>query len=268
MTQTLVRGEHKTTLKISGNVLYVIRGEVDPDTLKPINLDDFRFALGSASLQDPQSFGEAIVIERRPFISWIANGKLATKEEPKMTSPFLMGIDDKQILGALIHCQPEPPSALHELFLELSQRYPMGFALLGCAQLLQCHSTYLKKAPVHKENIIEMHKEYWAPDKVDRNQPVCIFGVVIPEPARQKFPEEILQKGFYRNPAEAARSGFDAHCHAALLSEGPEKMPHNMNEFFKSLKDLPVTGVRHLLLQSVLQEATFAIFPLNDIVLV
>jgi len=39
-----------------------------------------------------------------------------------------------------------------------------------------------------------------------------------------------------------------------------------MNEFFKSLKNLPVNGVRHLLTQSILQEATFAIFPLGSII--
>jgi hypothetical protein len=40
-----------------------------------------------------------------------------------------------------------------------------------------------------------------------------------------------------------------------------------MNEFFKSLRNLPVTGVRHLLTSSVLQEATFAVFPLEKIVI-
>jgi hypothetical protein len=267
MVQTLVKGEHKTTLKISGNVLYVIRGEVDPSTLKPISLDDFRFALGSASPKNPQILGEAIVIERRPYLSYVENGKLATKEEPLFESPFLMGIDDKQILGALIHTQPDPPSPLESLYAELSARYPIGFAILGRALFAQAETTYLKKAPIHGENINEHKKQYWAPVQKLSDANLCLFGVVLPEAAQMKFPPQIIERGFYQNPNDKNKAPFQSHTHAALLTSGPEKWPHNMNEFFKSLRDLPVEGVRHLLTQSLLQEATFAIFPLGDIIL-
>lgn len=266
MVQTLVKGEHKTVLKISGNVLYVIEGDVDPTTMQPIRLEDFRFALGSGTSQKPESLGETIVIERKPYISWMEKGKLVTREQTSFSSPFLMGIDDKQILGALVHSQPTPPSSIEYLYQELAHRYPMGFAILGCALLAECHTTYLKKAPIHHENINKNHDAYWAAPKKEKNQNVCIFGVVLPETAKEKFPPDVLKRGFYHNPAEPRHHSFDSHTHAALLDAGPEKWPHNMNEFFKSLKNLPVNGVRHLLTQSILQEATFAIFPLGSII--
>jgi hypothetical protein len=268
MVQTFIKGDHRTILKISGNVLYVIRGEVDPTTLLPVRLEDFRFALGAGSPQKPECCGETIVIERRPYISWVEKKKLVTRESPLFHSPFLMGIDDKQILGALIHSQPTPPAPLTTLYAELGHRYPTGFALLGCALFAESHTTYLKKAPVYRQNINEHHSDYWAPVKKDSQQNGCLFGVVIPETARAYFPEEILSRGFYRNPKESPQaSDFDSHTHLALLEQGPEKWPHNMNEFFKSLRNLPVTGVRHLLTSSVLQEATFAVFPLEKIVI-
>jgi hypothetical protein len=266
MVQILVKGESKTILKISGNVLYVIEGKVDSKTLQPLRTDDFRFALGSGTSKTPDKLGEAMVIEKRNYLSWIEKGKVVTKEEPTFESPFLMGIDEKQILGALIHCEPTPPSTLSYLYQEMAHRFPMGFAILGTALFAELHSTYLKKAPTSHENINKHHDEYWAPIKKEKGAIACIFGVVIPESARQKFPEKTLAKGFYHNPVEKESSTFDSHTHGALLSAGPEKWPHNMNEFFKSLKDLPVTSVRHLLTQSLLQEATFAIFPLGDII--
>ncbi len=266
MVQTLVRGESKTTLKISGNVLYVIKGEVDPTTLKPISLDDFRFALGSGTPGDLEHLGEAIVIERKPFLSWVDNGKVITKEQALFESPFLMGIDDKQIMGALIHSQPTPPTSMQTLYDELAHRYPMGFAILGTALFAPLHSTYMKKPAIHGEDINEHHDKYWAPIKKDKDTFGCLFGVVIPKTAQEKFPEETLKKGFYKNPHETSTASFYSHTHVALLKSGPEKWPHNMNEFFKSLRNLPVTAVRHMLTQAMLQEATFAIFPLGEII--
>jgi hypothetical protein len=267
MTQFLVKGEHKTTLKISGNVLYVIKGNVDPSTLQPIRSEDFRFALGSGSPHNPKLLGEAIVIERRPYLSWVENGKLITREEPSFESPFLMGIDDKQILGALIHSEPTPARTLADLYLELSQRYPLGFALLGRAQFEKLHTTYLKKAPISHENINTHHKEYWAPLKKEDNCNGCIFSVVLPPEAKLKFPKEILERGFYKNPAETVDSPFESHTHVALLDAPPEKWPHNMNEFYKSLQMLDPKGVFHCLTESLLSGATFAIFPLKEIVI-
>lgn len=266
MTQILVKGESKTTLKISGNVLYVIEGNVDPKTLKPIELSDFRFALGSGTSKDPESLGEALVMDKRAYISWVNGGKVVTQEESGFESPFLMGIDEKQILGAMIRCEPTPPTPLNDLYEEMAIRFPMGYAIVGQALFSECHSTYLKKAPTDHKNINEHPKDYWAPVKKEKDVNVCLFGVVIPPTAREKFPEGSIQKGFYVNPEEKSGSALSSHTHAALLKNGPEKWPHNMNEFFKSLKDLPITSVRHLLTQSLLQEATFAIFPLGEIV--
>ena len=121
-----------------------------------------------------------------------------------------------------------------------------------------------EKAPMACENINENNEKYWAEvDKEEQNY-ICLFGLVIPPTAKDRFSGEILDQAFYQHPEEDP-SMLQSHTHAAFLETGPEKWPHNMNEFFKSLQNLQVKSVRHLLTHSLLQEATFAIFPLTDI---
>ena len=172
MVQTLVIGEHRTVLKIFGNVLHVIEGKVDEKNLYPFQAADFRFALGSMTPNSAEDLGEAIILEKRAYLSHVINGKLKTKEESVFKSPFLMGIDEAQILGALIHAEPTPSAPLRDLYGEMAKRFPFGFAMLGTALFAECRTTYLKKAPTSHENINEHAEKYWAKEEKKKDQEI------------------------------------------------------------------------------------------------
>jgi hypothetical protein len=175
-----------------------------------------------------------------------------------------MGVDDRQIASDFILYRPASPVSMQALYAELAGKYPDGFAILGSVRMAEMQATYLKKPPIFHENINQKHEDYWAPVTMEKQKAIAFFGVVIPPKAREKY-SSVLEKAFYHNPGEVQSSPFDSHTHAAILQSGLAAWPKSMDEFLQSLQGQRITGVRHLLTQSLIQEGVYALFPIENI---
>lgn len=246
-------------LKIFGSVLNILEGKVSPQNLRPIENAKFRFALGGASFSDERGIGETLIIEGTPHISWVKEGKLITKEAAHAKSPFLMGVCKTEKADLIV--QQTSPISLLKLYENLSIKYPKGFAILGSFAMETLAATYIKKAPVYRENINLHHEDYWAAEEHHSKVYVCLFGVVIPAAAKQEaMQKKWFERAFYNNPVDKGSRPFDSHTHAAFTDRLADPL-------LKDLQHLKLTkGVRHLLIDSVIQKGSFLLFPIDEVV--
>lgn len=265
MLQILSQSGKNSILKVSGSALIVSEGRVDALSLHSIHRNQFRFALGAGSFSDMNSIGETLVIESKPFVSWMKEGKITTDTQPDFTSPFLIGVDSHQSVGAFATYTASTPVSIHSLYDKLSRQFPMGFAIVGYALSSEFSSTYLKKPPIFQENINTPNSPYWASNGTRKEEEICFFGLVLPPEARKKYAKELLGRIFYQNPREEESASFQSHTHAAIIEAGSFVTPTEMHTFLESLKEASIREVRHLLTPTMIQEGTFALFPFDDI---
>lgn len=265
MLQILSQSGKNAILKVSGSALIVSEGRVDALSLHPIHRNQFRFALGAGSFSDLNGIGEALVIESKPFVSCMKEGKITTDTQPDFASPFLIGVDSNQAVGAFVEYSMSTPISIHSLYDKLSRQFPMGFAIVGYALSSEFASTYLKKPPIFQENINTPNSAYWSSNGAKKEEEICFFGLVLPPEARKKYTKELLGKIFYQNPREEEPASFQSHTHAAIIEAGSFVIPTKIHAFLESLKEASIREVRHLLTTTMIQEGTFAIFSLEDI---
>lgn len=256
---------NNTSLKITGNIIYVLQGHVSTGVLHNIDYTNFRFALGSGTYTDPKVLGETLILEGKSYVSWVQDDKVVTEAKQPVKTPFLMGIDNYYAGGAFYNFNPGAPVSLQSLYEDLSNLHTDGFAILGHVIFSQFETTYLKKPPIFGENINDNTQEYWAQIPKEQNMTVVFFGVAIPAKAVNKYPQEMLMKGFYQNPNEKQKSKLLSHTHGALLGQMPLNQAENMEAFMESVKTLPVKSIRHLLTSSIIKEGSLAVFPIGQI---
>lgn len=236
----------KNTLKILGSVQTILAGRVTDADMKSFN-EDFRFALGGGSYAGLHGIGETMVIDGKPYVSWIDGGKLHTESQGDFQCAFLMGIDRQQVAAVSTYFMPAKPVSMQTMYADLTEKYPEGFAILGSAMMAELHAVYLKKPPIFHENINDLQKEYWGSEGVKKEQSALFFGVVIPEQTKAKF-ASVLSKAFYHNPGDTQNSPFDSHTHVALLQS-----------------EKTIVGVRHMHTQTLIREGIFTLYPIGNI---
>ncbi len=264
MLLILKKNEKKSSLKIFGDLLVIAEGKLNKEKLTPIDQTQFRFALGGGSFSNEKKYGEALILEEKPYVSWFEEGKMSTATQAGFSSPFLMGVEKTQELDALFHYQAEVPISLEAIYEELAKQYPLGFAIVGYAIGAEFQGRYMKKPPIYHENMGQNLSSYLTEPSLETQKPFCFFGVVIPP--HTSFPEKQLRKAFYQDPQQPRPSILQSHTHAALLQEMPAIFPKNEIDFFSILKKPSVTSIAHLLTQSLIQEAIFGIYALDKIV--
>lgn len=213
-------------LKIIGNVVDVLEGKVLPRKLLPIS--GFQYALGAGTFSDEHCVGETIVIDGVVHVSWVENETLHTQSGTKALTPFLMGVTKME--GPVIR---RASCTLETLYEELLEEHPEGVAIAGDCLMKEYRGIYLKRAPIHHENINENRDRYWSAVETHQNVFVQLFAVIM-----EKGPS----LGFYRNPMDKGQKPFDHHTHAKLES-----------------------GVRHTLIESIVDQGKFTISPLRNI---
>lgn len=266
MLTTLSQNEKKSLLKISGSACTVSDGYVDEGALHVIRRNQFRFALGVGTFSDIHEMGEAIVLESRPYVTTVQAGVVRTETQEDFSTPFLVGLDAHQSAGAFLQYKASSPISLHSLYDKILHQHVEGFAIVGYAQASDLQSTYVKKAPIYKENINRKHSEYWARTCFDKNRSICFFGLVLPSEAKKKYPKELLSRLSYENPFQEGSAPFLNHTNVAVLDAGSFVAPKEMHRFLEYVKESPVVSVQQMLMQSMMQEGSFAIFPIGDIV--
>lgn len=227
-------------LTVVGDVRTVLEGRVTEKELLSVAPNQFRFALGAGTFSGLEAVGEAIIIESKPFVSWVEKEELKTSFGSTLRTPFLVGITE-ETKGERQERGFFTLTSLNHLYEELSLEFPSGFALAGRALLSELHGTYLKKPPIYQENINEEQEAYWSKCSVDKNRQVFLFGIVVPKEEESPIPSNLLNRIFYQNPQEKA-SAFRSHTHTAIVQP---------------------PGVRHLLTTSLMDEGVFSIFPFN-----
>lgn len=248
-------------LTISGSVLSVLNGVVDEADMHAVGPHHFRFALGSGTFSSLENIGETLIVNGRPHVSWLQGKKVHTEVNSKVSTPFLIGLDEKQQGGTLLRYKPSPSPVLQMFYQDLLLDYPTGVAIVGHVIFDELHSTYLTKPPIFGENINEHVDDYWAKKRTDKSQSVTLFGVVLPEEGAKKYPKEILERAFYQNPHESHPASLYSHTHGGLNETGELGAHDKIEAFFDSLGKTPIKGVRHILTSSLIREGTFVLFP-------
>lgn len=270
MLTVIEKTNAKSTLKISGDVRVVLEGCVTKKNIKGVESDAFRFALGSGTFNTPESLGEALILGGASYVSWVEEGGVRTEMHHHVTSPFILGLDKQQVAAALLYHAPEDePITLKMLYEELAQQHVQGFAIVGQANIIELYSTYMHKPPIFGVNINQHAAEYWHQIPKETDKQICFFGVVIPNKAKKHYSPQLINRAFYQNPHESKVISMASHTHGAVLTSEQLKQPANTQAFFGQLQDfMPKASVsiRHLLMQSLIHEGIFAIFPLDNMV--
>lgn len=249
-------------LTIFGNVLDILEGRVETKMLRPIKSANFRFALGGSSFSDEHGVGETLLINGIPHITWVENNQLYNESHDNAKSAFLVGLDWNQSSNLPLQTISKNTS-IESLYEELALKYPMGIALAGHFKMSKLSCVYLKRPPIYHENVNKLHDKYWS--SIENHSPALIFlfGVIIPPKAKETYSADILKRAFYQNPSETTQAPFDSHTHGALVDK-----PADANEtqtFLDDLSQLKVSGVRHVLTSSVIQEGKFCLYPIDQV---
>ncbi len=265
MISVLHTSKQKATLKIFGDLDTIAEGKLNAERMTLIDSKQFRFALGGGSFSNEKRYGEAIVLSGKPCVSWFEAGKLHTTAKGHFYSPFLMGVEESQQFGALLHCKPPAPLPLEGIYEELAKQYPQGFALVGYAMAAEFQGRYIKKPPIYQENMGQHLSSYLTDPCLEKQKAFCFFGVVIPP--QSTFADHLLRKAFYRDPQQPRSSILQSHTHAALLEPAPAKnFPNNEKAFLSLLEKPAISSVAHLLTQSLIQEAVLGLYILDKII--
>ncbi|MBU6382738.1 MAG: hypothetical protein KGQ49_02445 [Verrucomicrobia bacterium] len=232
----------------------VLEGKVTENGLKAVQDSRLRFALGAGTFSNIHRIGETFLFDQICHVSWVENGQLHSETKPNAKTPFLMGIGLEEPIGRPILLNQV--ISLDQLYEQLSLKHPNGFALLGNFRMKIWSGTYLKRPPIFQQNVNEYHDLYWAEQQQYPNALMCLLGVVIPPTGQKFFPKSEVAKAFYKNPHDTSTSAFLSHTHGAVA----DQLSHDF------LKTPPTLGsVRHTLTQSIVQEGSYLLFPLDAI---
>lgn len=256
---TVQTNDLEAILKITGNVRSVLSGKATQ--LQEVNQKEYRFALGSGTFTNPEKIGETLILENRINVSWVENSQVKTGSDAKVYSPFLVGVDNQQKEKGIYTYTPQTPRPIQKLYQELLLQFTQGFAIVGQFLFSELRTTYLKTSPIYEEDINQNAEKYWQNVITDKDRAACLFGVVFPEALKDKSLEASLLKALYQSPKESKSFHFMSHTHAALQESGFEEG----KELFIHLKTMKPQAIRHLLTQSSIKKALFAIYPIGTI---
>lgn len=249
----------EATLKITGNVKSVLNGTATK--LQEVDQKQYRFALGSGSFTSPEKMGETLILENRIHVSWVENSTVKTGSNAKVFTPFLVGVDDQQKEKGIYTYSPQTSRPIQKLYQELLLQFTHGFAIVGQFLFSELQTTYLKTSPIYGEDINQNADKYWHPVIKDKDRTVCLFGVVFPDASKDKSLEANLSKALYQSPKETKSFPFMSHTHGALQESGFGEG----KDLFSHLKTMKPQAIRHLLTQSSIKKALFAIYPIGAI---
>lgn len=251
------------TLLISGNILDVLQGDIDPSKMHTIDPHRYGFALGAGSFSNERGIGETIIIDSEVHVSWVQKKALKTDSKTSFQSPFLMGISPQK-MERISHIKPSTPITFQAFYEKLLGENPKGFAICGQALMEKLHTTYVKTPPIYHENINEHRDKYWAEMEVLPKTKIFYFGVVLPLDIHKNLTKSPLGRGFYKNPHDTPSTLIMSHTHAAILND-THKIPDNLPDFKRSLQHLAPTGIRHLLTSGLIQENCYTIFQIKTV---
>lgn len=256
-----------SALKIIGDVKTVLNGLVEEGNMQKDVLNQLKFALGAGSFTDCSCVGESLVLNKIGYSCYLDNHSelMTSKGSSGLKSPFLMGIEWDCQPSSLLQIDYPEGISLHELLENIGAELH-AYAFVACLKFNNLACTYLKKAPIFKENINVHVAQYWAKTEEYPKCDAYLFGVVIKEKGKQKFPAEILEKAFYVNPQEKNKGSILSHSHAALVKEASSFAQLKTDlQFYEQLDPNSVIGVRHVFTQSIVNEGLFALFKITDI---
>lgn len=256
----------RSALKVIGDVKIVLDGLVSDSSMNSHVLEHLSFALGGGSFSGCSCIGEAIVLNQRAYTSYIdPHSHLVTVNgEKDLKSPFLMGIEKEASPSALLHINLQEGLNLEHFFKHIGERHH-AYAFSGCLLFETLSCTYLKKPPIFQESINEHIEKYWA--TAERHSPsyAYVFGVVVTDKGRTAFAPELLGRAFYVNPLEKNKGDLLSHTHAALI-DTPLAFPDLQKDlhFYEAVDPSFVTGVRHVLTDSIVKEGLLALFEFRE----
>ena len=260
MLHIITQSQKTAILKVSGSVSHIVDGTVDAQSLHPIHRGQFRFAFGDGTFSNNEAVGESIILDSKPYVMRVKDGRALTETQSNFFAPFLVGVDSSQPVGAFLKYEGNPSITLNELYEKIAHEFPQGFAVVGYALASPLHSSYLKKPPIFKENITTKRSDYWA-HSLKEKQPLCFFGVVLPQKAKKEFPSNLIDRLFYKGTG----SGMESHTHGALIETGSFVLPIDMNHFLAGIRESHVVGVHHVQPETLIQEGSFALYPIEVI---
>jgi|GEM_PF-2431040 len=256
----------RSALKVIGDVKIVLNGCVTESLIKDHVLEHLSFALGGGSFSDCSCIGEAIVLNQIGYTSYVNpfSHLVTVKGEKDLKSPFLMGIEKGESPSALLHISLQEKLTLEQFFKRIGEHHH-AYAFSGCLLFETLSCTYLKKPPIFQESINEHVEKYWATAEKHSPAYAYVFGVVVTDKGRNAFSPELLGKAFYVNPLEKNKGDLLSHTHAALI-DTPLVFQDLQTDlhFYKAVDPSLITGVRHVLTDSVMKEGLLALFEFRE----
>ncbi len=253
-------------LHVTGNVQTVLNGYVDNTNLQDDILHQFKYGLGAGSFSDCTCLGEAIVLNQTGYNCYLnpENKIITHKKLSGLKSPFFMGLQLDSHPTHLLEINYEDGISLNDLFEEPTKEFH-AYAFVGSFLFKNLACSYLKKAPIFKENINENSDKYWATTEEHPEIYAHLFSVVIRETAKQNFSAETLNKAFYINPLEKNRSSTLSHTHAVLVKNIVNFSELKKDDhFYEKLKTDSDVEIRHVFTQSIVKQGLFALFNLSQ----
>lgn len=240
----------QSKLIIIGDVRHVLEGNVEAKSLHETIHCKFRYALGGATFFSEKELGESLIYQDLGYVSYVdENDRLKMVNNfTNFKAAFLMGLDETAMPHVKIFVQNQDRKTFDQLYAQILEKFPNGFAIAGKGIFLTIDSAYLKKPPIYHENINKNKDEYWQKEQLTHTS-CAIFGVVLKKDCG--YPG--LDRAFYSNPNEKEEYPFLSHTHIGVFSE---KVKFNK-------ESQGIDSVRHFFNTSIIEQGRFLVFGLN-----
>lgn len=223
--------DETTPLQILGAVKNVLEGEVTVSNVQEISLKDVPFGLGAMRGEDETQYGDGMVFSSQGYLTVLQEGKERLITHAKtIHTPFFMGLGNEAKPHERVTFSLSTPMTVEALYQELQKRTSCGLAVVGLVNFSLLHGVYLKRSPIYHESINDNRERYWLSEEV-KECSGCLFGVIITEEGRKRFPPEKLARAFYTNPNDKV-STVMSHSHLLRQGDpsGEEKVNHLLND--------------------------------------
>lgn len=262
---------HKAKAQVLGDVQKVLAGSLKEQDFKAVSTEEILFALGAGSIEGIEDTGEMLTVGGRGYVKTSDElmGFPVRVAQPKITTPFAIGIKKNPGPGAVFYLKSPEGITLDELYRYLLPRAQgrMGVIIYGRWRSLA--TTAIKRAPIYHQPIMQEQNRsrYFHSQEFLWDQIALACGLAVTKDSVAQKERPYVERMFYVNFADVRQSGSDVLGHTHILLLGKNRGQPVTEEDLKAYlagKEPPAPEVRHLLSQSLLYEGIIYLYPLES----
>jgi len=266
--QVLGLYDSQAKVYVVGDVQKVLAGTVTYGDLVDMDPGNILYSLGAGSFDDEKGIKEMLALNGTVYLKGLnpANNYAIERSRAVLKSPFTFGMKKGTLPNKVLYFEPSAPTALGELYEQLSADYERTFGIYGVALFEEMKTTALKTPPIYNEPIATpaTQAKYFHPVGSFKDRAGVFFGVVV-DPRKEvpgaKYDTALEGRMFYISFAERAKATLQSHSHV-LFPANAVDVPRlrDPEAAVKWASNLAFEDIHHLLTSSKIKRALLLVY--------